>query len=109
MTRPLHAAAADVGIEVDQLTIWIDRRWVRPIQLEGEPAFDEADLARLRMIVDFSRDLAIDEDSMPVVLDLLDRLHAARTRLRAVLRAIAELPEPMQSAIVERIIGVAEP
>jgi hypothetical protein len=30
------------------------------------------------MIMDFHDDLAIDDEAMPVVLDSIDRLHAAR-------------------------------
>jgi chaperone modulatory protein CbpM len=67
--------------------------------------FTAADRARLRMIAEFERDLAIDEEAMPVVLDLLDRLYAARARLRSVMRAVAELPETAQIAVVARLQG----
>ena len=61
--------------------------------------------ARIRMILDFHRDLAIDDEAMPVVLDLLDRLHAARAQLRDVLLGVAELPESEQAAILHRMQG----
>ena len=60
------------------------------------------------MILDFHRDLAIDDEAMPVVLDLLDRLHAARAQLRVLLQGVAELPEPAQSAILRRMQGETE-
>jgi hypothetical protein len=60
------------------------------------------------MILDFHRDLAIDDEAMPVVLALLDRLHAARARLRIVLQGVAELPESAQAAILLRMQGEAD-
>ncbi len=78
-----------------------------PARQGRELAFDAADLARIRMIMDFHEDLAINDEAMPVVLDLIDRLYAARARLRQVLKAIAELPELEQSSIL-RALDVEE-
>jgi chaperone modulatory protein CbpM len=108
MNRSLHYVAAEIGVTVEDLNSWIERRWVLPVRSGKNPAFDDADRARIRMILDFHRDLAIDDEAMPVVLDLLDRLHAARARLRAVLEAVAELSEPAQSAILRKMQGETE-
>jgi chaperone modulatory protein CbpM len=67
--------------------------------------FTEADRARLRMIVEFTHDLAIEEETMPVVLDLVDRLHAARAQLRTLADAVAELPQPHRAAVLRRLTG----
>ncbi len=103
MNRSIAHIATEVGVAVEDLTVWVERRWVLPAQQGKELAFDTADLARIRMIMDFHNDLAIDDEAMPVVLDLLDRLHAARASLREVLRAIAELPESEQESILRAI------
>lgn len=108
MNRSLHVVATEIGVTVEDLTGWIERRWVLPVRSGKNLTFDEADRARIRMILDFHRDLAIDDEAMPVVLDLVDRLHAARARLRAVLEAVAELPEPAQSQILRKIQGEPE-
>ncbi len=97
--------ARDCGVAVELLTVWVDRRWVRPERSGAELNFTDADRARLRMIVEFQRDLAIDDDAMPVVLDLLDRLYATRAQLRAVVLAIAELPETARVAVVRQLQG----
>jgi chaperone modulatory protein CbpM len=55
------------------------------------------------MIVEFRRDLAIDDEAMPVVLGLVDRLHAARAALQTVLEAVASLPSPQQDAVLRQI------
>jgi chaperone modulatory protein CbpM len=75
-----------------EVTMWIDEGWIEPGR-EGESLmFDEADIARIGLIVELRRDLEIDESAMPVVLSLLDQLHAARAALKRIAAAIAELP-----------------
>lgn len=108
MSRTLHHVAKEAGITVEDLTGWIERRWVLPIRTGGDLAFDEVDRARIRMILEFHRDLAIDDEAMPVVLDLLDRLHAVHAQLRSVLEGITELPESEQISILRHIQGEAK-
>ena len=108
MDRTLYHVAAEIGIAVEDLNEWVERRWVLPSHTGADLAFDEVDRARIRMIVDFHRDLAIDDEAMPVVLDLLDRLHAARAQLRMVLQGVAELPESARIEILRGIKGEAE-
>lgn len=108
MDRALHRVATETGVTVEELTLWIDRRWVLPSGSGPDLAFDDADRARIRMIVDFHRDLAIDDEAMPVVLGLLDRLHATRARLRTILEELADLPEAIRSKILQRLLGEDE-
>ncbi len=108
MNRSLHYVAAEVGVTAEDINGWVERRWVLPVRSGKNPAFDDADRARIRMILDFHRDLAIDDEAMPVVLDLVDRLHAARAQLRSVLEAVAALPEPAQTVILRKMRGETE-
>src|ERR1700761_8795121 len=108
MNRSLHYVAAEIGVTVEDSSGWVERRWVLPVQTGKNPGFDDADRARIRMILDFHRDLAIDDEAMPVVLDLIDRLHAARAQLRTVLEAVAVLPEPAQTAVLRKMRGETE-
>ena len=85
----LELVATEIGVAADELTVWIERRWVLPGTSGSELDFTEIDRARLRMIVEFRRDLAIDDEAMPVILDLVDRLHAARAELRRIMEAVA--------------------
>jgi chaperone modulatory protein CbpM len=105
MTSNLDQLSVECGVAVDEIVLWVERRWVRPDRSGDELAFTDADVARLRMVAEFHRDLAIDDDTMPVVLDLLDRLHAARAHLRSVLMAVAELPEPARVRVLHQLQG----
>lgn len=105
---PLSEVLAISGVERDELALWIERRWVMPLTADGDFLFNEADLARVQMIVEFRRDLAIDEEALPLVLDLVDQLHATRRRLRRLVEVICELPEDQCEAVLKRLDGNTE-
>ncbi|MBM3540315.1 MAG: hypothetical protein FJX55_21145, partial [Alphaproteobacteria bacterium] len=79
-------ALADLVVELDcpreELVLWVERRWVLPLQQDGDFVFSEADIARVQMIIDLRRDMGIDDEAMPVVLDLLDKLYGVRRQMR---------------------------
>ena len=101
--RAASEVLAACEISQDELKQWIERRWIIPLGGAGEYAFSEADFARAQMIVEFRRDLALDDDALPLVLDLVDQLHATRRRLRQLVQAICELPEDQCQVILERL------
>jgi chaperone modulatory protein CbpM len=68
------------GCTHDELTRFVSEHWVEP---EGD-GFVEADIARVHLILELRRDLAIDDEAMPLVLSLLDQVYALRRQLRAV-------------------------
>lgn len=75
-----------------ELTVWVERRWLRPRHEGNSFIFSEADVARLELICDLREDLALDDEAMPVVLSLLDTVYALRRRLRVLAEAIGDLP-----------------
>jgi chaperone modulatory protein CbpM len=75
-----------------EVTMWIEEGWIEPEPSGDSFVFDEADAARVGLILELRRDLEIDESAIPVVLSLLDQLHAARAALKRIAAAIAELP-----------------
>jgi chaperone modulatory protein CbpM len=72
---------------------WIVNAWVRPDGHEGDWAFHEIDVARIRLIRELRDELAVNEDALPVVLSLLDQLHDTRRELRRLLVHL-ESPSP---------------
>jgi len=87
------------GLQEAELRRWIDERWVRPEPLSGGYVFREVDVARVRLIVELRQELAIDEEALPVVLQLLDQVYALRRRLRAMSEAIDAQPEAVRGVI----------
>ena len=91
------------GLQEAELRRWIDERWVRPEPTGGGYVFREVDVARVRLIVELRRELAIDEEALPVVLQLLDQVYGLRRRLRAMSAAINAQPEAVRQAVRARL------
>jgi chaperone modulatory protein CbpM len=87
------------GLQAEELQHWIAESWVRPESGEAGYVFHEVDVARVRLIRELRYELAIDEEAMPVVLQLLDQVYSLRRRLRAIAAAIDEQPEEVRAAL----------
>ena len=64
---------------------WIAAGWLRP---GGDPAsreFSDIDLARARLIAELRGDLGLNDEAIPVVLDLIDQVHGLRRLARALI------------------------
>ena len=69
---------------------WIEAGWLRPGGEAGSREFSDVDLARARLISDLRNDLGVNDESVPVVLDLIDQIHG----LRRVVRHLLERSHP---------------
>jgi chaperone modulatory protein CbpM len=87
------------GVRAAELRSWIEAGWIRPERGRGGYVFHEIDIARVRLVRDLRRDLAIDREAVPVVLHLLDQLYEMRRRLRALDAAIAAQPAPVRRTL----------
>jgi chaperone modulatory protein CbpM len=83
----------------DALQGWIDLDWVRPQRDGVNFRFDVLDVARIRLICELHHELRIEEDSMSVVLSLMDQLYRARRSLRSVSAAVEAQPEEVRTQI----------
>jgi chaperone modulatory protein CbpM len=86
-----------------ELIGWVERGWVRPEEAAAGPLFHDVDVARVRLIHDLRTVMRIDDETIPVVLSLLDQVYELRAGLRAVLRAVEAQPEPVRKAILTAI------
>lgn len=86
-------------LDADALQRWIDLGWVLPEQDADSVRFDRLDIARVRLICELHYELRIEEDSMSVVLSLLDQLYAVRRSLRTLLSAVDAQPEDVRTRI----------
>lgn len=91
------------GLSVRRLRDWIERGWVIPSNSEHGPVFDEIDVARADLIRQLRDDLAVDRDTVPVVLSLMDQVYTLRHELRCVMRALDEQPVTVREKIVTRV------
>lgn len=98
---------AAVGrVEVTVLRRWVELGWIVPEVQDSATAFDDRDVARAALIRDLIHDCAIEEESVPVVLSLLDQLHDARRLLKALSIAIERQPEEVRRQIAAEVVAV---
>ena len=87
------------GLKRAELRRWVAAGWVAPQRRDGEPRYREIDVARLQMIVQIRRDMRMTEESMPLVLSLVDQVYGLRNELRRLAEAIEAQPETVSRAI----------
>ncbi len=86
-----------------ELTAWVERGWIRPAAADAGPVFDDLDIARVRLVHDLRSVMRIEDETIPLILSLLDQVYDLRAGLRAVLRAVEAQPEPVREAILGAI------
>jgi chaperone modulatory protein CbpM len=67
------------GLEPARISSWIAMEWISPRSFE---ALDYEDIARLRLIRELQHDFGANEESVPLILHLVDQLCYAQEVLR---------------------------
>jgi chaperone modulatory protein CbpM len=88
MMFSMQQVVTEVGVTETDLHLWIEQRWVLPDKQDDSFVFDDVDIARARLIRELRVDLMVNEEAIPVVLSLLDQVHALRRALTRVNSAI---------------------
>jgi chaperone modulatory protein CbpM len=105
MMRVTAVIALFPDLREAELLSWVERGWVRPEGTDPDWIFHDIDIARVRLIHDFGRAMAISEETMPLVLSLLDQVYTLRGQIRALARAVEGQPEPVRQAILAALRG----
>jgi chaperone modulatory protein CbpM len=86
-----------------ELTQWVEQGWVVPDTEETGLVFREIDVARVRLIHDLRRDMALSEDAVPLVLSLLDQIYELRSKMNTFLHALSSQPNDVQTALLNAL------
>lgn len=106
MMRLEAIAALFPDLETVELTGWVERAWVVPeADAAGTWLFREIDVARVRLIYDLRRDLEVAEETVPLVLSLLDQIYELRAALKGVMQAIEHQPPAVKAAVAAALEG----
>lgn len=105
MMRFTAVVALFPDLREHELQNWVERGWVRPEGTEPDWVFQDIDVARVRLIRDFRHAMAVPEETMPLVLSLLDQVYTLRGQMRAIAQAVERQPEPVRAAILAAIRG----
>ena len=95
--KDVLATFADLRVET--LYVWIERGWIAPGRGREGYRFREIDVARLKLIREFSTELDLGDDAMDVVLPLLDQIHGLRHQLHRLADAVNAQPEDVRHAV----------
>ena len=79
-------------LDSDAIDLWVDAGWLAPRHASGEWTFSEIDLARTRLIQDLTRDFGVNDEGIPIILDLVDQLHGLRRALGEMLVVLRAQP-----------------
>ena len=97
MLVSFEKVVSEIEMDEAELAAWIKQGWVLPVEEKGRFLFDEADVARVRLIAELRRDLGVNDEAVPVVLRLLDQVYALRKALGDLNGAIQALPEDFRA------------
>jgi chaperone modulatory protein CbpM len=89
------------------LATWVEAGWVIP-QDKASQRFSDIDMARAALIRDLI-DLGINEEAVPVILDLIDQLHGMRSAMRNLMSAMAAQSETTRYRIAARLSATHGP
>lgn len=93
-------------LEAAELDLWIEERWVQPEPHDIDVwIFHDIDIARVRLIYDLRRDLDTPEETLPVLLSLLDQVYDLRRKLKSVAAALDDAPPELRERITTILSG----
>jgi len=59
----------------------LQKQWIEPLDTEASKLSQE-DIARLLLIRDLMEDMGVNDESVPVILNLIDQIHALKRKAR---------------------------
>jgi chaperone modulatory protein CbpM len=74
------------GLDTQIITEWVARQWITP-PVPEKFEFDREDIARINLIRNLQETIGVNDESIPIILHLLDQLHCAKSQSR---QAMAE-------------------
>ena len=83
-------------IETTTLKVWVEERWIVPGGTAEAAAFEEADVARGRLILDLIQDMGVNQEGVDVVIDLVDQVNTLRERMALMMEAIRQQDADVQ-------------
>ena len=87
---------------------WVTRGLLRPTGGADSWTFETIDVARTHLLAELTGDLGLDDETVEMVIDLVDQVHTLRGQLDLIGRAIAEQPAATREAIAAALAKVGE-
>lgn len=87
----------------EKLTRFVEARFVVPAQGSSGKVFRRIDVARLELLCELSDEFEMPDDSVDLVMSLVDQLHGVRGELQAVMQALESESGEVRSRVVETL------
>lgn len=78
--KHLEDASKYCGVPCEIITRFIEEEWILPVD-QATPFFDDEDLARIKLIWELHEDFGVNDEAMPIILNLLDQLNRIHLEL----------------------------
>ena len=78
--KRLQEICKEYGIADDLILQFIRQEWISPVNAD-DLIFDEEDTARIMLICDLRDEFGVNDEAVPIILNLVDQLNLLRTRL----------------------------
>src|SRR5918992_5793638 len=91
------------GLNRSELRVCVENGWVRPSRGGSRYEFSAIDIARVQLIHEMRHDLRVEDETIPVMLSLIDQIYGLRRQLRELISAVQAQPESVQRNIVEDV------
>jgi chaperone modulatory protein CbpM len=88
MTMETREFLLAAHIKTEALNAWIKAGWLMPRHNGTGRSFADIDVARAHLIRDLQM-MGVNEEAMPIILDLIDQMHGLRRTVRALLSEVA--------------------
>jgi chaperone modulatory protein CbpM len=75
----IEEASKICGPSRDEIIHYIQEEWINPFEKD---ALDDEDVTRIRLIRDLIENLGVNEESVPIILHLIDQIHALQMRMK---------------------------
>lgn len=82
-----------------RLTAFLRASIVEPVATPDGPGFRETDVARLQLLCDLDESYGLPDESLKMVMGLIDQLNSMRGDMRALMRAVAAEPDEVRTRI----------
>lgn len=76
----IEEASHICDVPVEEILLFIREEWVLP-PVRDRSLLDQEDVARIRLIWELKTQFGVNDDSMPIILNLLDQLYRTHLEL----------------------------
>lgn len=84
--KRLEEICQECGLSDHLIMEFIKQEWINPANTD-DLLFDEEDTARIMLICDLRDEFGVNDEAVPIILNLVDQLNLLRTRLEQLKRA----------------------